>query len=270
MKGNLSRNVFLVLLCLVLLIIILSVASMPLGNWLKEGFSSAFSFLARPFVLAGQWVANAWNNIAHISSLTAELEELRKENSQLLAQTSLLEEAQKENESLRALLDLKNSLISMETKAASVIAADAALYGRTILVACGARDGIKEQMPVLSPSGGLVGQIMEVYPTKSRVLLITDANSFVSGKIQGTGELAVVKGDGTEGCYLERSLKETKMKAGDLVVTSGEGGIFPPGLVIGKIKEVFARSTLYLRASVIPQAELSELTFVLVILGQKE
>jgi rod shape-determining protein MreC len=270
MRSNLSRNVFLVLLCFVLLIIILTIAHLPFGAWLKEGFSTVFAFISRPFVQFGEWIASSWENLTRLSSITSELEKLRQENSQLLAEKVLMEEARKENESLRALLNLKNSLTALDTKAASVLAADSALYGRSLLISLGSNDGIKEQMPVLAPNGGLVGQILEIYPTKSRVLLITDANSFVSGKIQSSGELAVVKGDGLEGCYLERLLKETQMKAGDVVVTSGQGGIFPPGLVIGKIKEVFARGSLHLRATIVPQADFSELKFVLVVVGPKE
>jgi len=270
MGSNLSRNVFLVLLCFVLLVIILTLAHLPVGDWLKEGFSSAFAFISRPFVQFGEWVSNTWSNLTRVSSFSSELERLKEENSQLLAEKAKMDEALKENESLRSLLNLKNTLTSLETKAAFVLSADTSLYGKSFLISLGSNDGIKEQMPVLAPNGGLVGQILEVYSTKSRVLLITDSNSFVSGKIQDSGELAVVKGDGMEGCYLERLLKETQMKAGDMVVTSGEGGIFPPGLIIGKIKEVFARGPLYLRASIVPQANFSELRFVLVIMGPKE
>ncbi|MGB9552939.1 MAG: rod shape-determining protein MreC [bacterium] len=232
--------------------------------------ASVLAFISRPFVQFGEWVSNTWSNFVHLSSFSSELEKLRAENSQLLAEKAKMDEALKENDALRSLLNLKNALTSLNTKAASVLSADTSLYGKSFLISLGSNDGIKEQMPVLAPGGGLVGQILEVYATKSRVLLITDSNSFISGKIQDSGELAVVKGDGLTGCYLERPLKETQMKAGDLVVTSGEGGIFPPGLVIGKIKEVFARGPLYLRASIIPQADFSELRFVLVIVGSKE
>lgn len=218
----------------------------------------------------GEWVSATWHNLAQLSSLSGEMERLKQENSQLLAEKALAEEAKKENESLRALLGLKNSLTNLETVAASVVSGDSGLFENSLLISLGANDGIKEQMPVLAPNGGLAGQIVEVYPHRSRVLPITDPNSFVSSKIQGTGELAVVKGDGAGGCYLERLLKETQMKAGDLVVTSGEGGIFPPGLVIGKIKEVFSRGSLHLRATIVPQAEFSDLRFVLVVVGPKE
>lgn len=270
MRGNFSRKVFLFLLCLVLFVIILSFAQLPLGDWLRDGFSTIFSFLSKPFVSFGEWVSTTWHNLTQLSSLSGELERLKQENSQLLSEKALAEEARRENESLRNLLGLKNSLTNLETMAASVVSGDSSLFGDSFLISLGENDGLKEQMPVLAPNGGLAGQIVEVYPHRSRVLPITDPNSFISSKIQATGELAVVKGDGTGGCYLERLLKETQMKAGDVVVTSGEGGIFPPGLVIGKIKEVFSRGSLHLRASIVPQADFGDMRFVLVIIGPRE
>lgn len=265
-KGNRSLKIFLILLALVVIVLIIgSMTKFPLAGWLKEAFSDLGAWLARPFLAIGQWIAETWSHLTQFSSLTENLEKFRQENEKLLSEIALLKQASQENETLRALLNLKQSLTSFETKAAAVLAGDSSPYVKSILIDAGEKDGLTMQTPVLAANGALVGQVIEVYPTKARVLLLVDLNSFVSGRIQSTGELAVVKGDGEENCFFERLMKETKMKAGDLVVTSGEGGIFPPGLPIGEIQEVYVRSPLYLEAVLKPLADFSNLNFVMIV-----
>ncbi len=267
-KGNRSLKIFLILLVLVVtLLLIGSLSKFPLGGWLKEAFSDAGAWLARPFLAAGQWISDTWSNLTNFSSLTGELKKLREEKEKLTSEIALLRQANQENETLRALLNLKQSLTAFETKAAAVLAGDSSPYIKSILIDAGEKDGLTVQTPILAANGALIGQVIEVYPTKSRVLLIIDLNSAVSGRVQSTGELAIVKGDGRENCLFERLMKETNMKAGDLVVTSGEGGIFPPGLPIGEIQEVYVRSSLYLEAVVKPLADFSSLNFVIIVEG---
>ncbi|MEI6309094.1 MAG: rod shape-determining protein MreC [bacterium] len=262
-----SLRVFWVLLVVACVFLVLGVVDRQQegAGFLREGLASVGSWVSRPFVALGQWFSGTWSNLANLSSLGSEVEQLRKERAELESKLALLEEARQENEALRGFLQVKQTVTASQTVVASILMNEPSPYTRSVLINVGEGDGIKRRMPVLADTGGLLGQIIEVSATKSRVLLINDLNSAVSGKIQRTGEVAVVKGDGQDGCALERLAKETSMQAGDTVVTSGMGGIFPPGLLIGKISEVRQRGALYLQAVVKPSADLGAIRFVMVL-----
>jgi rod shape-determining protein MreC len=262
-----SLKIFWVLLLVALVLLVLGVVDRQQQGtgFLREAISTAGSWLTRPFVALGEWFSNTWSNLANLSFLGTEVDRLKQENAALQGQLSLLEQARQENDALRGFLQVKQTVTASQTVVAAILMNEPSPYVRSILVNVGTEDGIKPRMPVLSDTGGLLGQIIDVYPTKSRVLLINDLNSSVSGKIQRTGEIAVVSGDGNDACTLQRLAKETSMQAGDLAVTSGMGGIFPPGLLIGRISEVNKKGSLYLQATVMPVADLSRIHFVMVL-----
>jgi rod shape-determining protein MreC len=265
-----TRRIFGILLLIALLILVVGLVDTRhvIGNWFKEAFIDLGSWISRPFLLFGQWISNTWNSLTNLSSIAQEVEDLRQENTHLQGEIVLARRALQENESLRQLLALKQTLVPSSVLSAEVIAKDVSPYVQSVIIDVGTSSGVAPLMPVLGPSGSLVGQVIEVFSSKARVLLLTDLNSAVAGRIERTGELAIVKGDGLNSCQVERMVKETQMQAGDLVVTSGNGGIFPAGLLVGTIREVHTSGSLYLRATLEPTIDLTNLQFLLLLPAQ--
>jgi rod shape-determining protein MreC len=121
--------------------------------------------------------------------------------------------------------------------AASVIGEDNAPWFRTVVIDRGEVDGLKEGMPVVTASG-VVGQLVKVSMSSSRVLLLTDHASAIAAMVQRSRARGVVKGKGGNLCSLEFAVRDEDVKVGDMVTTSGIGRTFPKGLPIGEITMV--------------------------------
>ncbi|MFA7405720.1 MAG: rod shape-determining protein MreC, partial [Pelobacteraceae bacterium] len=150
---------------------------------------------------------------------------VQKENETLLA-----------NQRLEKLLDMKKS-INSPTIAATVIGEDVTSWFRTLVISRGSSSGVREGMAVIS-ADGVVGQTVKVTSSTSRVLLLTDHASGISATIQRSRARGVVKGKGEMLCTLEFTTREEDVKVGDIVITSGIGGIFLKGLPIGEVTMV--------------------------------
>lgn len=204
-----------------------------------------------------------------------DLLEVRQENKQLresvkVLNTRLLEagEAVAANERLKRLLELKSSLRAPAV-AASVIGEDGSPWFKTIVIDRGAADGLREGLPVVA-SDGVVGQLVKVAAGSSRVLLLTDHASGVAGIVQRSRARGVVKGKGGGRCSLDFTLREEDVKVGDIVVTSGIGGVFPKGLPLGEVTMVKkGEYGIFQTVEVRPKVNISRLEEVLVILQEQ-
>jgi len=205
-----------------------------------------------------------WRALAEIRELRAENARLRAEVEQLRRRLADLEEARSEVARLRRLLALRAELPTA-TLAARVVARDPDTWFATVLVNRGGRDGIRRHDVVVTAEG-LVGRVLEVYPTASRVLLITDPRSAVGVLVQRTRDAAVVEGQAGPSLRLRYLPRDTAARPGDVLVTSGLGGVFPRGLRVGTIRSVF-KGGLFLEAEVIPAADPSRIEEVLVLVG---
>jgi rod shape-determining protein MreC len=141
-----------------------------------------------------------------------------------------------ENERLKKLLQLKDAMDSPSI-AASIIGEDVTPWFSTVIIDRGSIDGIREGMPVVA-SAGLVGRVVRQAANSSRLLLITDHASAVAATIERSRARGVVKGKGAGLCSLEFSERGEDVKVGDIVVTSGIGGVFPKGIPIGEVSMV--------------------------------
>ena len=196
-------------------------------------------------------------------------ETLREENDRLRAQALQAEEVLRENARLHELLNWRQLKKSWTLKPANVIARDPASWWRTVQIDLGSRDGMKTNLPVLSTTG-LVGRIATVGFDRSQVLLLGDPDCKVAALVNETRDMGVVGAGGpfdsslTTMSYLP---KDANLKAGQSVVTSGLGGIFPKGIPVGKI--VDSRQVeygLYTEARVKLAANLSALEDVWVLM----
>jgi len=189
---------------------------------------------------------------------------LKEKIKELDAQISELKEIEKENQRLRSLLDFKKrrefSVIS-----AQVIARDASIWSDTAIIDKGRKSGITPNMAVVTEDG-LVGRITEVGSTVSRVLLVTDPESRVGAILQDSRELGIVEGTLRSILKMRYLNIDADVKEGDAVLTSGFGGNFPKGILIGKVIKVeMDKSKLYKYAYIKPAVNLGKLEEILCV-----
>lgn len=160
-------------------------------------------------------------------------DKLRLENARLMAWRDEALHLRDENTQLHRLLDMADQL-QVTPVAGRVLADTRSPYARTVLVDVGADKGIEKGQAVLSEDG-LAGRILEVAATSARVLLLTDHNARIPVKLLSSGTLAVVRGGNAR--KLELILVDGNPTAteGELVVTSGVGGVFAPGIPVAKV-----------------------------------
>lgn len=209
--------------------------------------------------------SDVWGDYLDLVDVRAENKQLR--NAVKVLNSRLIEngEALHENHRLRQLLDLK-AIQRAPSVAATVIGEDSSPWFKTLVINRGAVDGLQEGMPVIA-ANGVVGQVVKVADGSSRVLLLTDNASGIAAVVQRSRARGVVKGKGGGLCSLEFSLREEDVKVGDVVVTSGIGGIFPKGLVIGEVTMVRkGEYGIFQTITVRPAVNMAKLEEVLVML----
>src|SRR5881275_2540263 len=163
-----------------------------------------------------------------------------------------------ENRQLQGLLKVvPDRAVSYVT--ARVIANSGGAYVRTVMINAGSQAGLARGQAVIT-GDGLVGRLTEVGSRAARVLLITDLNSRIPVKIEGSNTGAVLAGDNSERPRLLYVGAPEALKIGDRVVTSGEGGVFPPDLPVGMVSAVGSAGP-----RVEPYVELSQLGYVLAV-----
>jgi len=174
------------------------------------------------------------------------------------------QEAQQALTRLEVLLDLKRQ-VALPVIGARVIAYDPTLWSRSAIINQGKVQGVKEGLPVLAPQG-IVGRIVAVYPEYSKVMLIVDRKSGADAMIQRTRIRGILKGKGGNRCSLEFVPKNADVKVGDLVLASGLVGLYPKGLVFGKVTEANKKNPgVFQEIEVTPNVDLSTLEEVLVV-----
>ncbi len=166
-------------------------------------------------------------------SLQEENQRLRADNTQLTQWQNALATMQDENRELRGLLHFKTEP-GIAYISARVIADTGGPFVRGLLVTAGKVDGVREGMAAMT-GDGLIGRVVEIGDWSSRILLITDLNSRIPVTIAGSGDRAILAGDNSSQPKLFYLPQDAILNPGARVVTSGHGGIFPPGLPVGVV-----------------------------------
>ena len=135
---------------------------------------------------------------------------------------------------------------------------------QSALVGAGSREGAVPGSPIAVPEG-LVGRLVTVGGSLSRAQLLTDVSAAAGSRIVRTGDLGVIRGDGRGALRLNNIPLISSVRAGDLVESAGIDGIYPRGVPIGRVESVRRGNTVFLEIRVIPAADLSRLTDVLVL-----
>jgi rod shape-determining protein MreC len=173
-----------------------------------------------------------------------ELFALRQENARLRAQNERLLEWQDtarqlalENAALRQLLNLDAGVAPPTAVAARVVADAGGPFVHSVLLDAGAEQGVVKGMAAVNERG-LVGRVIEVGRRSARVLLLTDFNSRVPVMVEPARDQAILAGDNSREPGLIFLPLHPRMAVGQRVVTSGRGGVLPPGLAVGRITAI--------------------------------
>lgn len=209
-----------------------------------------------------------WANYVDWKSVRRENATLRGENEQLRVQALQAGENQAENARLRRLLVLRDRL-PLATVAGEVIGREAGGWVRSLTVNRGRGDGIAQQTPVIVPDG-LVGRVVQAHRSAAVIQLLNDPASTVGAVAQRTRTAGLVEGDAGGAVRFKFMARDgSSVAAGDLVVTSGLGTLFPKGLPVGRVVKIEDKgSALFHFAVLAPAVDFSRVEEVLLITGQ--
>lgn len=252
------------------------VSVFTLDTPLTRDIQSRVMALLSPFIHASGAVEQAAADAAAAPSdprsMAQELERMKIENERLLILAQKLEHEQKENSRLRELIEFKQAS-PFKMTAARVVKRVSSTWWNSMIIDKGSLDGLATDSPVISASG-LVGKTGKLAPHLAEVILLTDEMCRVSAKVEGTLEQGIVAGerggfDLRPDLRLQFLSKNALINPGANVISTGEGGVFPPGLLIGRVKR-FENKDLFGVAVVEPSADISSLEYVFVVEMQSE
>lgn len=209
-------------------------------------------------------VRGVWDGYLNLVGVRRENALLRDELDRLQQKNVDLLEAKRENDRLRAMLGLRLDA-AYDVVAARVIGRDPSNWYRTIMIDKGEQNGVAVDMGVVVPAG-VVGRVIKIGGDFAQVLLLTDRNSAIAAVVQRTRDEGIV--EGAEGGLAQMRYIPLLSDAGpsDTVLTSGLGGGFPKGLMIGEIRSIARReAVLFQEAQLVPAVDFSKLEEVLVI-----
>ena len=234
----LKRPHYIVLGLVVLLTIILLNLPSRTSARLKLAIGSVFLPLFGLASASEQLAGRAADSAVTRKELLKQNELLRRENQELKLQTLQLEEVLRENSRLRQHLAWQQHQ-KWELKLGNVVLREPANWWRNIQINLGSRNGLSNNLAVLSPQGFLVGRVDSVGLTSSHVVLLGDPNCKVAARVDNeTRDTGIIGASGpmhsdvVEMGFLSRT---ENLKPGQLVRTSGDGGVFPKDIIIGKI-----------------------------------
>jgi rod shape-determining protein MreC len=228
-------------------------------------------------------VPETLSSIIASGKISDEKRRLIEEAANLRYQIRQLNALEKDNEELRAQLGFKSTQKCRLVLCEVVARGDTSGWWQILTLNRGAMEGIRPNIAVVTTEG-LIGRTTDVSRHSCDVLLITDPNCKVACKLVRTGALGIVKGEGAaligrarvemftamQPCRMDYISKEKPVFIGDEVVTSGLGGVFPEGLLIGRVVEVGTDSTrLYQQADVTPAADISSVKYAFVVVEEK-
>ena len=231
--------------------------------------------LIAPFLKGGSGIQK---EITQVRTGLKSLEELERDNNalqtdnrQLKATNQALRDVEHEVNRLRHALNYRERSV-FKLVPAEIIARDASTWWHTVTINRGKEDKVEGDMPVVTDEG-LVGKTTTVSQNISIVLLVSDENCRVAASVEGSREQGIVSGERVTGgltplLNLNFLSKQADLKPGQKAYTSGVGGVFPSGLLIGAVKSFRVRE-LDGQAQITPAVDLAHLEDVFVVTGRK-
>ena len=237
LKALFDRFAFAALLVVSLALLLIGKADQallgPVGTRVSDAIVPALGVVAAP-INASRRLAD---QIGELFALRQENADLRAQNGRLLEWQDTARRLALENAALRQLLNLEAGVAPPTAVAARVVADAGGPFVHTVLVDAGADHGVIKGMAAVNERG-LVGRVIEVGRRSARILLLTDFNSRVPVMVEPARDQAILAGDNSREPGLVFLPLNPRMAVGQRVVTSGRGGVLPPGLAVGRISGI--------------------------------
>ena len=276
MKQFFRNNGGLLLVAAVLLAAVVALGAQILGY---DPLTGALEVLATPFRAASSAVAN-WTQAQYDKSfryeeLVAENEALRQRVAELERDAIAGQDAQRENERMKDLLGLAEERPELQYRDAAVVRRSSSNWASNLTIDRGTTGGVEVNDCVIDQYGHLIGVVTEANPNSSVVTTILDPTLELGGRVARTDEDAILEGDFTlmlEGLLRLSFVSENaKLVTGDQVTTSGLGGVYPRGLVVGSVRTLCVEENGINRyAQVEPAADITGAQYVYVIVDYGE
>jgi rod shape-determining protein MreC len=253
-----------------LAILVIGILLLALGGYLSPISRVALS----PLITTQTWLASRYLAIRDfltaprdVARLTQINEQLEAEVSRLQSQIIELQQQNSEMQVLAALLDFARTHAENEYITAAVIGRDISPFLHYVIINRGSDDGLRRGMPVVS-SQGLVGRVAAVTADGARVQLINDPDTAINVRIQPSGAEGLLQGSITGDITVEAIAQDASIQTGDLILTSGLGGNYPPDMLVGQVSGIRQRPIeLFQTANVEPVVDFNQLGIVLVIVN---
>jgi rod shape-determining protein MreC len=217
--------------------------------------------LALPVELA----RGGWERYVALLSVRDENDALRARVAALEDENLQFREALVESGRLRRIAEMREGF-DTPMRPAQVVGQDVSPWFHSVLIDRGRSEGVRSGMPVVTDRG-VVGLVTAAAQHAGRTLLILDAQSAVDGIVQRSRARGIVRGQGTDRLVLEYFVRGDDVQVGDVVITSGFGGVYPKGLRLGEVVEVHAEANRLLHQAVLrPAVDFGRLEQVFVML----
>jgi rod shape-determining protein MreC len=264
MKASFPRS----LQTTIIVLVSVGLVALALGGY----FNPVTNWFSRLTVDVQTWVSSRYMALVDFLTVPRDVVTLRQRNAQLEAEVAnlqtqivVLQQQVTETNVLSALLDFARANPQNTYKAASVIGRDPSPFLRYVIINIGSNEGVLPGMPVVTEKG-LVGRVDAVIAEAARVQLITDAASSVNVRLQTSSVEAMLVGSITGDLSLDMIPQDATVAVGDIVLTSGLGGTYPPNLLVGQVVSVRKLNyELFQQAAIQPNVDFSQLQLVLVI-----
>jgi rod shape-determining protein MreC len=224
--------------------------------------------LQRLVVATVDGVSGTWSRYVSLRAVRQQNEGLREENGKLRGEVVGLAEVRAENDRLRRLLHYEEASPGPKVLA-RVLGVNPDPNRLTLRIDRGEGDGVRRGQAVVT-TDGVVGQVLRATASAADVLVVFDPNCRLGGRIQRTRARVGVAGAGDEQALkLEYLLRTEDLEEGDLVLTSGTDGVYPPGLVVGRVTSVQRQTSgMFLNAGILPAVSFAKLEEVVVLAPQ--
>ena len=237
LKALVDRFAFGALVLLSIALLVVGKANVQLlegvGSRIGDAFVPALGTMTQPISSSRRLI----EQVGELVALRAENARLREQNLRLLEWQSAARQLSVENTALRQLLSMPADPELPTAVTGRVIADTGGPFVHTVLLDVGTEHGAARGMAAVNERG-LVGRVIEVGRRSSRVLLLTDFNSRIPVMVEPSRDQAILAGNNTGRPALVFLPLNPRLAVGDAVVTSGRGGVLPPGLEIGKVRSI--------------------------------
>jgi rod shape-determining protein MreC len=230
-------------------------------------FENTVLSMTRPFQQTTTWMTRSikgvWHDYVYLVNLQQENQRLREEIKWFRQENQRYLEAYLQYQRLQRLLNFREQT-PLDVVAAEVVGRNSNSWTEIIYINRGTRDKVAKGLPVVTHEG-LVGQVIHAAPTLSQVMLLTDFRSGVDALVQRTRASGVVSGRGRNVAELKFFPVGADLHAGDRLISSGMGGVFPKGLIIGEVKDIHRNGRQRQQVEIQPSVDFSHLEEVLVL-----